>query len=288
MWHERAFNFFIWSPNLIPGLCPGRPYQVHPHWHWGAVLKSQDLGEVYHHNMAILKNLNECCLSLWMHRSCSENRHGRLASWENHYTLHPLANKERNISQHFPVVRKLPWQKQTPKGVETTPWARRCRLQWWSSQSETWVFTNWCMITWLFHLPVSGMQRSYFEGVAAQDTPGFFVGNDCMGRGRGRCSFDMSWPSSGFATSPLVHPEWQVSFQLMQWRVLCWATQLKKLFKLNIFVTDLWNQLVSNLLRLAQPLAPTDGAKHLLGPPAASPTSIRGSLKLPAKEKPMF
>lgn len=106
MWHERAFNFFIWSPNLFPGLCPRRPYQVHPHWHWGAVLKSQDLGEVYHHNMAILKNLNECCLSLGMHRSCSENRHGRLASWENHYTLHPLANKERNISQHFPCGKK--------------------------------------------------------------------------------------------------------------------------------------------------------------------------------------
>lgn len=168
---------------------------------------------------AILKNLNECCLSLGMHRSCSENRHGRLASWENHYTLHPLANI-------FPVVRKLPWQKQTPKGVETTPWARRCRLRWWSSQSETWVLPNWCMISWLFHSPVSGMQRSYCGGVAAQDMPGFFVGNDCMGRGRGRCSFDMSWPSSGFATSPLVHQEWQVSFQLMQWRVLCWATQL--------------------------------------------------------------
>ena len=170
-----------------------------------------------------------------MHRSCSENRHGRLASWENHYTLHPLANKERNISQHFPGGKKAALAKTDSERSWDDALSEKVQIAMMEFTKWDLGVTNWCMITWLFHLPVSGMQRSYFEGVAAQDTPGFFVGNDCMGRGRGRCSFDMSWPSSGFATSPLVHKNGRWASNLCSGES-CAGRLSCSFFKLNIFV----------------------------------------------------
>ena len=188
MWHERAATesfprFLSWKALLSPPALTLRSR---------GLLKSLNRHFVFwkcHKTHGDFEKPELMLPSPGLHHTCSE---WQTCKWGELW--HPLANEDRNINQSSIFL-----------GGTKAALATDSERSWDDALSgKVWLWELRLMHAWFRDaywyvdakqqggstFPFAGMQRPYCEGVAAQDTPGFFVGNDSMGRGRGGCSFE--------------------------------------------------------------------------------------------------